>query len=55
MVGDHISIADISHWGWIASAGVDIEFPHIKAWEKVAVEAREARAGPTHDQEGAEG
>ncbi|PCH06774.1 Zinc finger, CCHC-type [Penicillium occitanis (nom. inval.)] len=38
LVGDHISIADISHWGWIASAGwagVDIEeFPHLKAWEE---------------------
>jgi glutathione S-transferase len=38
LVGDHISIADISHWGWIAAAGwagVDIdEFPHLKAWEE---------------------
>jgi glutathione S-transferase len=38
LVGDHISIADISHWGWIASAGwagIDIEeFPHLKAWEE---------------------
>lgn len=37
LVGDHVSIADISHWGWVASAGwagVDIdEFPHLKAWE----------------------
>ncbi|XHF97653.1 hypothetical protein AWENTII_001230 [Aspergillus wentii] len=37
LVGDHISIADISHWGWVAAAGwagVDIdEFPHLKAWE----------------------
>lgn len=38
LVGDHVSIADISHWGWIAAAGwsgVDIEeFPHLKAWEE---------------------
>ncbi|KAL1955176.1 hypothetical protein VTO42DRAFT_8941 [Malbranchea cinnamomea] len=38
LVGDHISIADISHWGWVSSAGwagVDIEeFPHLKAWHQ---------------------
>jgi glutathione S-transferase len=38
LVGDHVSIADISHWGWIAHAawaGVDIdEFPHLKAWDE---------------------
>ncbi|PGH19349.1 hypothetical protein AJ80_03989 [Polytolypa hystricis UAMH7299] len=38
LVGDHISIADISTWGWVSSAawaGVDIdEFPHLKAWEE---------------------
>ncbi|KAL1965403.1 hypothetical protein VTN77DRAFT_5840 [Rasamsonia byssochlamydoides] len=38
LVGDHVSIADIAHWGWIAHAGwagVDIdEFPHLKAWEE---------------------
>ncbi|KAL2222957.1 glutathione S-transferase [Thermoascus aurantiacus ATCC 26904] len=38
LVGDHISIADISLWGWVAAAGwagVDIdEFPHLKAWEE---------------------
>ena len=37
LVGDKCTIADIAHWGWIASAGwagVDIdEFPHLKAWE----------------------
>ncbi|GIJ89411.1 hypothetical protein Asppvi_008351 [Aspergillus pseudoviridinutans] len=37
LVGDHVSIADISLWGWVAAAawaGVDInEFPHLKAWE----------------------
>ncbi|KAJ5795552.1 uncharacterized protein N7518_004092 [Penicillium psychrosexuale] len=39
LVGDHVSIADISHWGWIAAAGwadIDIdEFPNVKAWEKL--------------------
>ncbi|OJJ51635.1 hypothetical protein ASPZODRAFT_441486 [Penicilliopsis zonata CBS 506.65] len=39
LVGDHVSIADISHWGWIAAAGwagVDIDdFPHLKAWEEL--------------------
>lgn len=38
LVGDRASIADISHWGWVAAAGwagVDIdEFPHLKAWEE---------------------
>lgn len=38
LVGDHVSIADISHWGWVSAAGwagVDIdEFPHLKAWEE---------------------
>lgn len=38
LVSDHVSIADISHWGWVAAAGwagVDIdEFPHLKAWEE---------------------
>lgn len=38
LVGDHVSIADISHWGWVASAGwagVEIEdFPHLQAWEE---------------------
>lgn len=37
LVGDRATIADISHWGWVAAAGwagVDIdEFPHLKAWE----------------------
>lgn len=37
LVGDHITIADITHWGWVASLGligVDInDFPHLKAWE----------------------
>ncbi|RAH48043.1 glutathione S-transferase family protein [Aspergillus brunneoviolaceus CBS 621.78] len=38
LVGDHISLADISHWGWVTCAGwsgVDIdEFPHLKDWEE---------------------
>jgi glutathione S-transferase len=38
IVGDRCTIADIAHWGWIASAGwagIDIEeFPHVKAWEE---------------------
>ena len=38
LVGGHVSIADISHWGWVAAAGwagVGIEeFPHLKAWEE---------------------
>lgn len=38
LVGDHATIADVSHWGWVASAGwagIDIdEFPHLKAWEE---------------------
>ncbi|KAJ0117147.1 hypothetical protein N8I77_009008 [Diaporthe amygdali] len=36
IVGDRLTIADISSWGWVAGAkwsGVDIdEFPHLKAW-----------------------
>lgn len=38
LVGDRCTIADISHWGWVAAAGwagVDIEeFPNLKAWEE---------------------
>ncbi|KAJ5643893.1 uncharacterized protein N7484_006400 [Penicillium longicatenatum] len=38
LVGDHVSIADISLWGWVAAAGwpgVDIdEFPNLKTWEE---------------------
>lgn len=38
LVGDRVTIADISHWGWVASAGwagIDIkDFPHLKAWEE---------------------
>ncbi len=39
LVGDHISIADISTVGWViwaGWAGVDIdEFPHLKRWEQM--------------------
>ena len=38
LVGSKCTIADISHWGWVAAAGwagIDInEFPHLKAWEE---------------------
>lgn len=37
LVGDKCTIADIAHWGWLASAGwagVELdEFPAVKAWE----------------------
>jgi len=37
LVGDKCTIADLSLWGWVASAewaGVDIsEFPHLREWE----------------------
>ncbi|KAF2657086.1 glutathione S-transferase [Lophiostoma macrostomum CBS 122681] len=37
LVGDKCTIADIAHWGWIASAGwagIEInDFPALKAWE----------------------
>ncbi|KAH0833731.1 putative glutathione-S-transferase theta, GST [Fonsecaea pedrosoi] len=39
IVGDHISIADITTIGWViwaGWAGVDIdEFPHLKKWEEM--------------------
>ncbi|KAK2812378.1 hypothetical protein FQN50_001379 [Emmonsiellopsis sp. PD_5] len=42
LVGDHVSIADVAHWGWVAAAGwsgVDIEkFPHLKKWEERMLE-----------------
>ena len=38
IVGEKCTLADISYWGWVVSAGwagVDIdEFPHVKAWEE---------------------
>ncbi|RDL40664.1 putative disulfide bond reductase yfcG [Venustampulla echinocandica] len=38
LVGDRCTIADLAHWGWIASAGwagVNIDdFPALKAWEE---------------------
>ncbi|KAF2183244.1 glutathione S-transferase [Zopfia rhizophila CBS 207.26] len=37
LTGEKCTIADIAHWGWVASAGwagIDIdEFPTLKAWE----------------------
>lgn len=45
LVGDKCTVADIAHYGWIASAGwagVEIdEFPNLRAWE----ERMEARPG----------
>jgi glutathione S-transferase len=45
LVGDHISIADITTYGWVriaAWSGVDIEpFPKLKEWEE-RLEQREA-------------
>ena len=39
LVGDHISIADITTVGWVHFAswtGIDLdEFPHLKAWEQM--------------------
>ncbi|KAF2199102.1 glutathione S-transferase [Delitschia confertaspora ATCC 74209] len=38
LTGEKCTIADISHWGWVAAAGwagVEIdEFPALKAWEE---------------------
>ncbi|KAF2787922.1 glutathione S-transferase [Melanomma pulvis-pyrius CBS 109.77] len=38
LTGSKCTIADISHWGWVASAGwagIDIDsFPALKAWEE---------------------
>ncbi|KAF2738723.1 glutathione S-transferase [Polyplosphaeria fusca] len=38
IMGTKCTIADIAHWGWVASAGwagIDIdEFPAVKAWEE---------------------
>ncbi|KAK7749797.1 Glutathione S-transferase 2 [Cytospora paraplurivora] len=42
LVGDRVTIADISSWGWVASAkwsGVDIdEFPALKKWVEKLLE-----------------
>jgi glutathione S-transferase len=42
LVGNHISIADISLWGWIVFAGwagVEItDFPYLKAWEELVAQ-----------------
>ncbi|OXV06390.1 hypothetical protein Egran_05842 [Elaphomyces granulatus] len=41
-VDDHISIADISHIGWVNAAGwakIDVdEFPHLKQWKERMLE-----------------
>lgn len=38
LVGDRCTIADIAHWGWVATAGmagIEIdEFPNLKSWEE---------------------
>lgn len=38
LTGEKCTIADIAHWGWVASAGwagIDIdEFPALKEWEE---------------------
>ncbi|XPS81309.1 Glutathione transferase [Ascochyta lentis] len=38
LTGEKCTIADISHWGWVAAAGwagVEIEdYPNLKAWEE---------------------
>jgi glutathione S-transferase len=42
LVGDHISLADISHVGWVAVAAyaeVEVdEFPHLKQWKERMLE-----------------
>ncbi|KAJ5918492.1 Glutathione S-transferase/chloride channel C-terminal [Penicillium verhagenii] len=49
LVGDHVSIADISHWGWVAAAGwpgIDIdEFPNLKAWEELMAQREGTEKG----------
>lgn len=38
LVGDRLTIADLSHWGWVSAAGwasVEIDdYPHLKKWEE---------------------
>ncbi|SPJ70534.1 related to URE2 - nitrogen catabolite repression regulator [Fusarium torulosum] len=55
VVGDKVTIADVSIWGWVASAkwaGVDIsEFPHLEKWLYKLLERPGFEAGrhvPTH-------
>lgn len=49
LVGDRVTIADISCWGWVASskwAGVDIEeFPNLKKWMYTLLERPGFEAG----------
>jgi glutathione S-transferase len=46
LVGDKLTIADITTYGWVhiaAFSGVDIDqFPRLKRWEEVTVGGREA-------------
>jgi glutathione S-transferase len=55
VVGDKVTIADVSIWGWVASAkwaGVDLsEFPHLEKWLYKLLERPGFEAGrhvPTH-------
>jgi glutathione S-transferase len=49
LVGSHISVADISHWGWIAFSGwvgVEInDFPYLKVWEQRVAQHRGVEKG----------
>lgn len=49
IVGDHISIADITTVGWVMSAGwagIEIdEFPHLKAWEEMMMKREGVEKG----------
>ena len=49
IVGDHISIADITTIGWVMSAGwagIKIEeFPHLKAWEEMMMKREGVEKG----------
>ena len=49
LVGDHISIADITTIGWVMYAGwagVDIdEFPNLKKWEEMISERAAVKKG----------
>ena len=49
IVGDHISIADITTIGWVMSAawaGVEIDdFPHLKAWEEMMMKREGVERG----------
>ena len=49
IVGDHISIADITTIGWVMSAawaGIEVdEFPHLKAWEEMMMKREGVEKG----------